>query len=85
MADVMCWCCEYFSWVDNTNYGTCRFRKATRKVHDKVCEDFLILSGLYTQKTIPDYCKNKNITFRSSEKPLSDISDFSEYKKISFE
>lgn len=59
MPEVLCWCCEHFLWCDEAhNMGICKLTNLQKSVYSTVCEDFLIFSGLYTKRTIPDFCKN---------------------------
>ena len=55
---VECWCCKHFTLRDNHDTGACALKWKIVPAHDKVCEDFVMLKGLYTNRTIPDYCKN---------------------------
>ena len=76
MKEVLCWCCEYyelkdsesFGLAENLTFGVCNLKNIDRLARENVCEDFLKSSGLHTQRTIPDYCKNyKKINLYSTK------------------
>ncbi|MBQ7045828.1 MAG: hypothetical protein IJN65_04980 [Clostridia bacterium] len=89
MSEVLCWCCEHFSLVDEDNYiGVCKLDESQKSAYCTVCEEFLIRSGLFTKRTIPDYCKNKHITLRVTNTTLADFlkkDKNNEKTKISFD
>ena len=59
MSEVLCWCCENYKLIDdNTENGFCVLQRVKVSAYDRVCEDFIKRCGLYTKRTIPDYCKN---------------------------
>ncbi len=65
MQEVKCWCCDFFKPKYESDYfpnvitgGLCEIKGVDRMLEDSVCEEFLIRSGLYTTRTIPDKCKN---------------------------
>ena len=69
MKEVMCSQCEYFvvDYIDENMQnniivrGECVKKHDIVSVTDKVCEEFLLAKGVYTQKIIPDYCKNREL------------------------
>lgn len=63
MKEVLCWCCEYFNLLTDAKvqgqiYGECLKKQVVVNGDDRVCELFLLNSGLYTERIIPDYCVN---------------------------
>ena len=68
MKEVLCWCCEYFNLLTDAKvqgqiYGECLKKEVVVNGDDRVCELFLINSGLYTARVIPEYCLNhKNLS-----------------------
>ncbi len=67
MKTVVCWCCEHFSarFDDSINKeritsGECKLHNTEHTPEDIVCEDFLLMQGLFTERGIPEYCKNYN-------------------------
>lgn len=65
LKTVLCWCCEYHInyYYDVTNReritgGKCNLHNRECCGENEVCEDFLLMSGLFTKRVIPDYCKN---------------------------
>ena len=65
MREVVCWCCEYFFAKfedpvcrDLITKGMCSYKLQKCDPEEAVCEDFLLLSGLHTQRKIPEKCKN---------------------------
>ena len=66
---VVCWCCEYFVLLEKMENhdgvfvdGICRYTDLFCHSDNKVCRRFLLKSGLYTKKIIPDICENYNGT-----------------------
>ena len=63
MSEVLCWCCKYFVLLEEHSYekwyGICENKNVIILAENKVCEEFILKSGLHTKKTIPDYCRNK--------------------------
>lgn len=62
MREVECWCCQYFvvNYKDNHSLypiGLCSLKSKETYLTDKVCEEFILSSGLYTKRSIPNYCK----------------------------
>ncbi len=62
---VKCWCCAYYDvmnekliGIPETVAGFCTLSDSIVRTHDEVCPDFLLNSGLHTEKSIPDYCIN---------------------------
>ena len=69
MSEVLCWCCEHYFNFDDLKIcegkivnGTCILKKTLLSASDTVCEEFVLRRGLYTNRTIPNYCKNYNKT-----------------------
>ena len=61
MAEVVCWCCDYYLPLsEDCTEGACLKEFCIRLANDTVCEDFFIRRGLYTKRSIPEYCKNYN-------------------------
>ena len=61
MNEVVCWCCEnYRIFIDkgNMDLGICLLQKKELPIDSKVCEHFILRRGLYTKRSIPDYCIN---------------------------
>ena len=63
MKEVLCWCCEYFYLLTDAKVqgeisGECLKKKEIVNGSDRVCEQFLIKSGLHTARVIPEYCLN---------------------------
>lgn len=58
MEYVKCWCCEYYWPYDDSGKDICLLKNTYISAFDTVCEDFLLNSGLYTNRTIPYYCVN---------------------------
>ena len=62
MAEVICACCDHYLYYKekNDNYETALCELCNRRVsgYDKVCEDYILMKGMGTRRTIPDYCKN---------------------------
>lgn len=61
MSEVVCWYCEnYRIFIDkgNMDLGICLLNKKELSIDNKVCEHFIIRSGLYTKRDIPDCCVN---------------------------
>ena len=60
--EVLCWCCEhylYFLNKDNDNLTAfCGVKENCVSANNKVCKEFVKRKGLYTERKIPDYCKN---------------------------
>lgn len=65
MQEVVCWCCEHFVLLNEleilgnklTN-GKCQYKNLKCYSENKVCEEFILRSGLHTKKIIPEICKN---------------------------
>ena len=65
MAEVVCWCCENYNSLNRLMIingafvdGYClRYNKPCLS-ESNVCEEFVMRIGLFTKRTIPDYCKN---------------------------
>lgn len=58
---VKCWHCRHYIWfsVNNDNsLAICNIKDACVAEDDTVCEYFLLHEAIYTNKDIPDYCKN---------------------------
>ena len=75
MGNVVCWCCEYFlaEFGDIKNKeritnGQCELHNTKCMPHNDVCEDFLLMQGLFTERNIPRYCKNYNGDFNRNKK-----------------
>ncbi len=75
MREVVCWCCEYFelSEISDPFYklihgikDCCSLKNKGVNSEDAVCEDFLLRSGLFTKRSIPERCKNYH---NSNQKP----------------
>ncbi len=67
MKYVECWHCECYDYlsektanVPESVAGLCTQKDEIVPAHNTVCEEFLLRQGLYTDKEIPEYCKNKN-------------------------
>lgn len=63
MSEVLCWCCENFVlFHDNPDEkdcdGICKYKKLICNAQSRVCEEFIMRSGLHTRKSIPSYCRN---------------------------
>lgn len=63
MSEVLCWYCENFVFFsDNPDekncIGVCTYKKIICDAQSRVCEDFIMRSGLHTKKSIPGYCRN---------------------------
>lgn len=63
MSEVLCWCCENFVlFYDNSEEkncdGICKYKKLICNAQSRVCEEFIMRSGLHTRKSIPSYCRN---------------------------
>lgn len=60
MKEVVCWCCENYKLVDlyDTDWGFCVHKNSELSGYDRVCEEFIMRRGLYTKRTVPDYCRN---------------------------
>ena len=70
MAEVVCWCCEHFAprceiyeGKEVIKSGVCGIKMIDISTENRVCEDFLLRSGLFTQRSIPSYCKNYKDSF----------------------
>lgn len=62
---VVCWCCEYFDpkfedpiEKEKMTGGVCTEKEMECLPYAKVCEDFLLRSGLHTRRSIPSYYKH---------------------------
>lgn len=56
---VQCWHCVHYIWFsvnDDNSSAICEIKKQCVSAKEKVCEQFILGKGIYTQKTIPDYC-----------------------------
>lgn len=55
-----CAYCEYFKLVEyekgylNIQKGICRKHDIIRELYDEICEDFILKSGIYTEKWYPN-------------------------------
>ncbi len=60
MKDVECWCCEnYKLFIDeSTDNGFCILHGTRLSAYDVVCKFFIKRCGLYTKRSIPEYCIN---------------------------
>ena len=63
MKEVLCWCCEHFCLLSDSEaktkvYGECKELNKNVDGFDRVCELFLLNSGLHTERIIPDCCVN---------------------------
>lgn len=60
MKEVECWCCENYKFLpdEETDNGFCILKNTRLSAYDKVCEEFIMMRGLYTRRPIPDYCIN---------------------------
>lgn len=63
MSEVLCWCCENFVLFDDNPDekdcdGICKYKKLICNAQSRVCEEFIMRSGLHTRKSIPSYCRN---------------------------
>ena len=65
MKDVVCWCCEYFDFYENLEIfngkfvnGNCKYTNSPCLSDNSVCKEFILRSGLFTKRKIPDICKN---------------------------
>ena len=74
MENVVCWCCEYFlaefGDIKNKEHitsGQCKLHNTKCMPNDNVCEDFLLMQGLFTKRNIPKYCKNYSESFISTK------------------
>ena len=60
MTEVMCGNCEHYLYYKERGErleALCDFCGRRVSAFDKVCEEFIIMQGLFTKRTIPDYCK----------------------------
>lgn len=68
MKEVICGYCKFFRGTKqelrgNHYYlttGNCKLKDCEVDVEAKVCEEYIMMKGLYTNRIIPDYCKNYN-------------------------
>ncbi len=60
MSDfVKCWHCMHYIWFsvnDDNSLAVCDIKKQRVSSEEKVCEKFILNSGIHTNKAIPDYC-----------------------------
>lgn len=54
---VECWHCDHFNLRDDNFTGDCAIKSTVVFAHDTVCEEFELMQGMHTARTIPDYCK----------------------------
>lgn len=54
--EVLCWCCEYYWPDDDGEDGKCKLKNASVRHDDRVCPEFVLNSGLHTEREIPEYC-----------------------------
>ena len=79
MKIVECWLCQSFEITNLPNEGEkiidgfCEFKNCKRKAEAQVCEEFVLRSGMYTKRIIPEKCKK---TFKREEM------SFKEYFRI---
>jgi len=63
MTEVPCGYCEHFKAISEElqecKIGRCDLKNLQVAINGRVCEDFFLASGIYTKKTIPEYCKNR--------------------------
>lgn len=68
MKEVICVYCEFFKATKeelrgNHYYisaGICSLKGFEADAESRVCEEYIMFSGLHTNRVIPDYCKNYN-------------------------
>lgn len=58
MEEVLCWCCEYYTAFAEDIDGICGLNSLFVSFEGDACENFLLKSGLHTNRTIPKYCNN---------------------------
>lgn len=44
---------EYFEYGEFVEIGICRKHQKIREIFDEICDDFVILQGLYTNRRYP--------------------------------
>lgn len=55
---MVCWCCEHFDLCDNGFEGGCKLMQKIVPAFQIVCPNFILKSGVFTKRKIPDYCVN---------------------------
>ena len=61
MAEVLCGNCDhylYYKEKESNEVALCDFCGRRVSAYDTVCEEFVIMKGLHTVRTIPNYCKH---------------------------
>ena len=61
MAEVVCGNCDhylYYKEEENNEVVLCDFCGKRVSAYNPVCEEFVLMRGLHTVRTIPDYCKH---------------------------
>ena len=61
MAEVTCGNCDhylYYKEKESNEVALCDFFNRRVSAYDTVCEEFVIMKGFYTKRTIPEYCKH---------------------------
>ena len=61
MAEVICGNCDhylYYKEKESNEEALCEICGRRVSVYDTVCEEFIIMKGLHTRRTIPEYCKH---------------------------
>ncbi len=81
MEEVVCWCCEFFRFDDDPQdfnpRGHCSIKNFPCTPNSSVCDDFVMLGGLYTKRTVPPRCKN---AYKSKNKNKNTKIDFGSKK-----
>lgn len=60
MPEVICGNCDHYLYYKeevSNEEALCDFYGRRVSAYSPVCEEFVIMRGLHTRRTIPEYCK----------------------------
>lgn len=61
MAEVVCGNCNhylYYKEKESYEEALCYFCGKRVSINNTVCGEFIIMRGMHTRRTIPEYCKH---------------------------